>query len=139
MRGTLRRRPGKKHDDAWELAIDLEPDSTTGRRRRVYKVFRGTRKEAERALSKLIQAADSEPSIDPSRETVGAYLERWLRDYVQANVAPKTRMYYAQVVRQHIVPRLGKKKLQQLRSVDIVEAERFWLEGAGLEPQHSEG
>jgi integrase len=132
MRGTLRRRPGKKHEDMWELAVDLEPDPTTGRRRRVYKVFRGSRKEAERALSKLVQAADSEPAVDPSRETVGAYLERWLRDYVQANVAPKTRMYYTQVVRQHIVPRLGKKKLQQLRSVDIVEAERFWLEEGWL-------
>jgi integrase len=132
MRGTLRRRPGKKHEDAWELAVDLEPDAVTGRRRRVYKVFKGTRKEAGRALTRLIQTVDSGPSVDPSRETVGAYLERWLRDYVRANVAPKTRMYYTQVVRQHIAPRLGKKKLQQLRSVDIVEAERFWLEEGWL-------
>jgi integrase len=132
MRGTLRRRPGKKHEDAWELAVDLDPDPASGRRRRLYKVFKGTRKEAEHALSKLIQDADSAPLIDPSRETVGAFLERWLRDYVQANVAPKTRMYYSQVVRQHIVPRLGRKKLQQLRSVDIVEAERFWLEEGWL-------
>lgn len=58
---------------------------------------------------------------------MGAFLERWLRDYVEANVAPKTRMYYQQVVRGHLVPRLGTKKLQQLRSIDIVEAERFWL------------
>ena len=58
---------------------------------------------------------------------MGAFLERWLRDYVETNVAPKTRMYYQQVVRDHLVPRLGTKKLQQLRSIDIVEAERFWL------------
>ncbi len=127
MRGRLRRRPGQKHADTWELTAEADPDPITGKRRRRYEVFKGPRKEAERALAKLVKAADEDGYIDPTRETVGAFLERWLRDYVETNVAPKTRMYYQQVVRGHLVPRLGTKKLQQLRSIDIVEAERFWL------------
>jgi integrase len=33
----------------------------------------------------------------------------------------------ARYVRQHLIPRLGAKKLQQLRPIDVVEAERYWL------------
>jgi len=33
------------------------------------------------------------------------FLERWLRDYVESNVAPKTRLYYSQVVKEHLIPR----------------------------------
>ena len=75
----------------------------------------------------MVHVAETGPTVDPTRETVAEFLERWLRDYVENNVAPKTRMYYTQVVRQHIIPRLGAKRLQQLRPIDLVEAERSWL------------
>jgi hypothetical protein len=51
--------------------------------------------------------------------------QRWIHDYVETNVAPKTQTYYSQVVNQHVIPRLGSRKLQQLRRVDIVEARAF--------------
>ena len=98
MRGTLRRRPGKKNEENWQLIIDLEPDPTTGRRRRRYQEFQGTRRDAERALARMVTEAENGPTVDPTRETVAEFLERWLRDYVDNDVAPKTRMYYTQVV-----------------------------------------
>lgn len=58
MRGRLRRRPGQKHADTWELTAEADPDPIAGKRRRRYEVFKGTRKEAERALAKLVKVAD---------------------------------------------------------------------------------
>ena len=119
--------PREEERGNWQFIIDLEPDPITGKRRRRYEEFRGTRRKAERELSRMVHVAETGPTVDPTRETVAEFLERWLRDYVENNVAPKTRMYYTQVVRQHIIPRLGGKRLQQLRPIDLVEAERSWL------------
>ena len=58
---------------------------------------------------------------------MGSFLHRWLRDYVEPNTAPKTRMYYQQVVEQQVIPLLGSKKLQALRPVDVLEAQHYWL------------
>jgi len=127
MRGRLRRRASKAREDTWELIVDLDPDPVTGKRRRRYKAFQGTRKQAEKALSDLVQEVVPGSYVDPSRDKLRAFLERWLRDYVEPNVAPKTRMYYTQVVRTHVIPRLGNISLAELRPVHIVEAQRFWM------------
>jgi hypothetical protein len=89
MRGALRKRPGKK--EGARVATHCRPPACpiTGRRRRRYREFIETRRESERELAKMVGAAASGPSIDPSRETVGASLDRWLRDYVESNVAPR--------------------------------------------------
>ncbi|TME31641.1 MAG: hypothetical protein E6I75_18065, partial [Chloroflexi bacterium] len=65
--------------------------------------------------------------IEPNRETIASFLNRWLRAYVDSNTAPKTRMYYTQVIRQHVIPRLGNKKLQDLRPIDLLETQHYWL------------
>ena len=36
-------------------------------------------------------------------------------------------MYYTQVIRQHVIPRLGNKKLQDLRPIDLLETQHYWL------------
>jgi integrase len=129
MGSRIRRRPGKKEGgkDTWELTVDLEPDPVSGRQRRRVVAFHGTKNEAKRALAKMEERIGSGSYVDPSRETVGSFLNRWLRDYVETNTAPKTRMYYQQVIRQHVIPRLGNKKLQLLRPVDVLEAQHYWL------------
>jgi integrase len=83
--------------------------------------------QAEKALADLVQEVEPASYVDPSRDKLRAYLERWLRDYVETNVAPKTRMYYTQVIRQHVIPRLGNIPLADLRPVHVVEVQRFWL------------
>lgn len=127
MRGRLRRRPSKSREDTWELIVDIDADPVTGKRRRRYKAFQGTRKQAEKALAELVQEVLPGSYVDPSKDKLRSYLQRWLRDYVETNVAPKTRMYYTQVIKEHVIPRLGNIELSELRPVHIVEAQRFWL------------
>lgn len=77
--------------------------------------------------------------LTDGRWTVRTFLERWIRDYVETSVAPKTRMYYTQVIREHVIPRLGSRKLRQLRAVDIVEAQRYWLQEGWLRTKTRRG
>jgi integrase len=129
MGSRMRRRPGQKDGgkDAWELTVDLDRNPITGRQRRRVVAFHGTKAEAKRALAKLEEGVVSHTSVEPTRETVGSFLNRWLRDYVEPNTAPKTRMYYQQVIQQQVIPLLGSKKLQALRPVDVLEAQHYWL------------
>src|SRR5207244_7830919 len=102
MRGRLRRRPSQSREDTWELIVDIDADPVTGKRRRRYKAFQGTRKQAEKALAELVQQVQPGSLVDPSKDKLRSFLQRWLRDYVETNVAPKTRIYYTQLIKRHV-------------------------------------
>src|SRR5919197_267073 len=74
MRGRLRRRPCKSREDTWELIVDVEPDPVTGKRRRRYKAFQGTRKQAEKALAELVQEVQPGSYVDPVKRESDRFL-----------------------------------------------------------------
>src|SRR5262245_44107134 len=139
MTARIRRRPGATREDRWELTVDLPPHPVTGKRRRLCRMFTGSKRAAERELARLVHEGIDKTLVEPAHETVRSFLERWIRDYVETSVAPKTRMYYSQVIRQHVIPRLGSRKLRQLRPIDIVEAQRCWLQEGWLRTRTRRG
>jgi integrase len=48
-------------------------------------------------------------------------------------------MYYQQVIRAHVVPQIGNKKLQSLRPVDILEAQHYWFTESWLRTRTRRG
>jgi integrase len=52
--------------------------------------------------------------VESTKLTVGEFLERWLRDYVSPNLAPRTAEGYEHIIRRHLVPGLGAIHLSQL-------------------------
>lgn len=73
-RGTVIQR-GK----AFAVIIDRGADAVTGKRRRDWHSGYSTRKEAEKAKTKLLHDLDSGTYVDPLKETVAHYLlEEWL-------------------------------------------------------------
>jgi hypothetical protein len=64
MTGSVRRRGTR----SWELKFDLEPDPVTGKRRSRYHSFKGTKREAEAELVRLIAAAHRGDYVDPSKQ-----------------------------------------------------------------------
>ena len=55
----------------------------------------------------------------PERQTVGQFLDRWLKDTVKPTVRPLTSERYAQLVRLHIKPTLGRIPLAKLGPQDV--------------------
>jgi len=118
MKGNLTRR-GKS---SWRLKFDTGRDSTTGRRITKFVTLRGTKAQAQAEAARIIATAASGEHVDPSRETVGAFVERWLRDWANNNVSNKTWTRYAQLLRKHLASRLGSVPIQKLRAADLQAA-----------------
>src|SRR5262249_25858295 len=111
MSGHIRRR-GKS---SWELKFDIGTDPVTGKRLTRYHSFKGSKREAERKLTDLLAQADKGNLVPQSTETVGEYLDRWLRAWVPINVSRKTGERYGELLKTHVIPRLGLVPLQKLR------------------------
>ena len=92
-RGHIQQRsPG-----SFRLRYTLGKDPVTGKRRTATATVRGTRKDAERELTRLLRTTDTGEHVDPSRMTVRQWLDTWL-DAVRAEISPKTHERYTEIV-----------------------------------------
>lgn len=117
MTGHVRRR-GER---SWELKFDLGTDPQTGRRLTRYHSFKGTKREAQAELTRLMAGAADGNYVDPSKLTLTEYLDRWERDWAAVHVSPKTIERYRELLRIHVRPHLGAVRLQRLRPVNLGE------------------
>jgi integrase len=114
MRGSLRRRGL----DAWELRVFVGTEPASGKKLYKYHTLHGTKKEAEREQNRIVREIETGSYVEPSRETVGQFLERWLRDYVEVTISrPSTRRSYKMITERHVIPELGHLSLQRLTPV----------------------
>jgi integrase len=86
MRGHLRRR-GRQ---SWEVKVETAPREAGGRRHTRYHTVRGTRRDAERALTAILAELDNGSYVAPSELTLAEYLTDWLAT-ARDRLAPKTR------------------------------------------------
>ena len=116
MKGHIRERsPGH-----WAIIID-DRDPSTGKRKRRWHSFAGTKRQAQLETARLINAMQNGTLAEPSRLTVAAYLDRWL-EHVTPQVAPKTFERYAQIVRVNLKPAIGWIVLTKLQPIQISAA-----------------
>src|SRR5262249_56893517 len=87
--------------------------TTAGTYKRVQGYAR-SREEARRNLTDLVRRADQGLPVASMNWTVAEYLAYWLREVVRNDRRPKTYQGYEGVVRLHLVPGLGKKRLAKL-------------------------
>ncbi len=113
MKGHIRERsPGK-----WAIILDVhEPE--TGKRRRRWHSFQGTKREAQIECSRLISAMQGGSYQEPSKTTLAAYLERWLT-HVKTQISPRAHERYCELVRKNIAPAIGAIGLTKLRPPHI--------------------
>jgi integrase len=116
MRGHVRERsPGH-----WAIVIDVR-DPATGKRRRKWHSFRGTKRQAQDERTRLLAELNSGSYVEPSKATFAQFLDQWLDD-VRSRVTPKTHERYAQICHKNIGPLLGAITLGKLKPEQISEA-----------------
>jgi len=109
----------KRGDGRWAASVDL--GQGLGRRRR--KAFYGkSRQEVARKLLDAQRALADGLPLPGQRQTVAAFLETWLKDSVTYKVRPRTLQRYNEIVRLHLVPRLGSIALAKLSPADVERA-----------------
>ena len=104
---------------SWRLKFEMPRDPATGERRIGYKTIKSTRKAAETALRAIMTAQDQGITIDPTKITVGQYLDDWLTNVAPQAAGPKALERYRGLVRNQIKPYLGTIHLQRFRPADV--------------------
>ena len=139
MAGSLRKRP-ELGADTWELRVFLGRDSR-GRVRHKSRVFRGSKRAAEKELSRLVLGQDFEPEVAPEPETliwnqtttVNDAIAGW-KENGWADLSPVTVRRYESVWKVHIEKSIGKQRIATLSPYDV---ERYFRNlksnGAGRE------
>src|SRR5829696_3560029 len=101
MKGHIRERsPGR-----WAIILDVR-DAATGKRKRRWHSFKGTKRQAQIESARLVSEMQGGSYLEPSRITLAQFLDRWL-DHVKTQVAPRTHERYEELCRKNIAPLLG--------------------------------
>lgn len=82
-------------------------------------LYASTREEAAKKLRDTLSRMDRGEYIEPSAVTVEQWLNIWLREYAAPSVRASTYGAHEGIVRQHLIPVLGKHRLQALRPEHI--------------------
>jgi len=98
----------------WVAAIELP--SPDGERHRVTRK-RKTEGLAKEQLTKLKRERLKRGTVSTSTRTVTEWLTEWLDDWM--DVRPKTAAGYRSSIKVHIIPSIGKKRLDQLAHTDV--------------------
>ena len=110
MRGHIR----KKGERSWQITLDTGT-GPNGERRRVYETVKGGKKDAQRRLHELLVSLEKGLYSSAGRVTMGEYFGRWLKDYVQPNLSPRTAEGYEYICNHYFLPWLGNIKLSGLK------------------------
>jgi len=106
MKGSLRKRAG-----AWELRVDA--GMVNGRRVQKSRTYRGTKKEAEAELRRMVTVAERGSDFSADKITFGAHANRWF-DGKRA-LKPRATARYRELLDRHILPVIGSLPLTKLR------------------------
>lgn len=105
----------------WEARITTGFDPGTGRQKQ--RSFSGkTQKEVREKMQAALAALNNHEYLEPTKLTVEEWLKVWEQEYL-VGVKPFTKLNYTQHIRNHIIPALGNRKIQQLSGPDI---QRFY-------------
>lgn len=112
MKGHIRERsPGR-----WAIVLDVgEADPKTGKKKRKWHSFAGTKREAQAECARLITALKAGDYVEPSKQTLGEFLDEWLA-FIKPTVAPKTHERYAEICQKSIAPLIGEVALSKLKT-----------------------
>src|SRR5215468_1661113 len=114
MKGHIRERsPGH-----WAIVLDV-PDKA-GKRRRKWHSFKGTKREAQLECARLLTELKKGSYVDSSKLTVAEHVRARVDQWeASGDISAKTAERYRELIDNQIVPHIGAKQVQKLKSLDI--------------------
>jgi integrase len=100
----------QRSSNNWQAQVSIQGH-------RVSKSF-PTQKEARLWIKKMLDQIDSGLSFPGVRMTFEEYLRDWL-EFAKASIRPKTWLQYEGILRNHLIPTLGKIRLNELQPIQI--------------------
>ena len=127
--GNIQKRK-RKNGYAWEITIETPSDPITKKRNRTTKTVKGTKKEAEQVLRKLISEAEKGYHVTNNKITILEWVQTWIEVYITPNVSPTTLSRYQGMIKRYINPLLGSMQVQQLTTLAV----QSWVNGLKVSP-----
>jgi len=91
--------------------------------KRVAVTVRGSKRDAQKELRRLLRTADTGEHVQPAKLSLGEWIARWIQSGApgrrQRGVGKSSLARYEELFRCHVVPTLGDRPLQQLRPDEI--------------------
>lgn len=117
----------KRADGRWEGRVVLGHDPGTGKEIRK-SIYGKTQKDVRTKLSAMVVDIDLGTYMEPAKITVGAWMDRWLKDYTR-DLKPLTITSYQSIIDTKIKPHLGAVRLPDLNAAMINRTYRKLLTG----------
>ena len=115
---------------SWRLKFEAgDRDPVNGKRRTRYVTFRGTKREAQAELVRLLAEVNQGTAVDPSKVTVAEYIGSWLDG--ASHLSPKTLERYRELAERQIIPHLGSILVQRLRPSHVADWHAVLLKSGG--------
>lgn len=112
--GTIR----KRSDGRWEARYTTGIDPKTGKQTQK-SVYGKTQKEVRQKLTEVTAEIDSGTYLEQTKDTVGEWLDTWLKTYALYSVKSYTYDAYERSCNIHIKPALGRIRLSALTAPQI--------------------
>ena len=135
--GSIRKKTITKNGKTytyWEGRCTKGFDPLTGKQKQ-RSVTGKTQKEVRQKISRIAGEVDEGSYIEPTKQTLGEWLDMWLDTYVAYSVKPYTEDSYRAVCENHIKPSLGKVKLAVLSAPQIQQLYNKLVRHDGLSPK----
>ena len=135
--GTIRKktvtRNGKPYE-FWEARYTVGRDPGTGKQ--LQRSISGkTQKEVAQKLKAVLRDLDTGLYTEPSKMTVGQWLDTWLSEYVEPSCKPLTLSTYESRIRTRLKPALGNIKLTEISTTQIQTFYNNLIRKEGLSPK----
>ncbi|GAB6181714.1 tyrosine-type recombinase/integrase [Desulfotomaculum defluvii] len=109
----------KKGKDHYRIVIDLGPDPSDGKRKRIYKTVKMSKADAEVEMARMITELQNGAYVEPTKLTLESFLKHWLEVYGKTNLKPQTYDSYKMICEKHLIPNLGKMPLSKLHQTHL--------------------
>lgn len=101
----------------WLIRVPNGRDAV-GKRIYVNETVHGPRREAERRRTEILFQLDAKTFVEADAVTVNEFLEQWIEG-AQLRVRHRTADGYRQLLALYILPKLGRRRVQDLRPADL--------------------
>jgi integrase len=115
MKGHLRQRSS----GSWAVILDVR-DPATGKRKRKWHSFKGTKREAQIKKAELIALLSQGSYVERSKTTVAEFVRSRIDQWeAKGDISARTAQRYRQLTEKQIVPHLATRPLQKLTRLDV--------------------
>lgn len=103
----------------WLVRVYSGRDVETKKRTYLNQTIHVGLRDAQGHLNKMLSERDRGRKLDPSKQTLNQYLDRWLELCARPRLRAKSLKDYEGLLRRYVRPRLGSKALASISALDI--------------------